>query len=195
MNKKLSFVLLSAAGFLTLASPTCEEEISPERRIEKRLETLRLVNEDLVAPALTRRNLEAFESRAVEKLEDYADYLGMVSDSGLDSSFRKQARENLFGLFLEGAAPESTITLSIPGDGFAKLAFMIDSVTVLDPLEEENGNNYRGRIRYRLHTLGIQTTDTILLQSSIMEMGMVLQKRSKEFGEKRLQVWEVQLTI
>ena len=195
MNKKLSFILLSAAGFLTLASPTCEEEISPERRIEERLENLRSVNEDLVAPALTRRNLEAFESRAVEKLEDYADYLGMVSDSGLDFSFREQARENLFWLFLEGTAPESPHPTDIPGDGFAKLAFMIDSVQVLDPLEKENGKNYRGRLRYHFHTLGIHAADTILLRSSQEEMGMVLQKRSKEFGDKRLQVWAVQLTL
>jgi len=195
MNKNLSFILLSAAGFLTLASPTCVEEISPEQRIEERLETLRSVNEDLVAPALTRRNLEAFESRAVEKLEDYADYLGMVSDSGLDCSFREQARENLFGLFLEGTAPESTPPSDIPGDGFAKLAFMIDSVTVLDPLEIEKGKIYRGRLRYRFNTLGMFASDTILLRSSHEEMGMVLQKRSKEFGEKHLQVWEVQLTL
>ena len=195
MNKKLSIILLSAAGFLTLASPGCEEEVSSERRTEEKLETLWLVNEDLVAPALTRRNLEAFESRAVEKLEDYADYLGMVSDAGLDSSFREQARENLFGLFLEGEAPESTITLGIPGDGFTKLAFMIDSVKVLVPLEKENKKNYQGRLRYRFHTLGIHLADTILIQSSHEEMGMVLQKRNKEFGEKRLQVWEVRLTL
>ena len=45
------------------------------------------------------------------------------------------------------------------------------------------------------HTLVINAADTILLQSSHEEMGMVLQKRFREFGEKRLQVWEVQLTI
>lgn len=195
MNKKLSFILLSAAGFLTLASPTCEEAISPERRAEERLETLRLVNEDLVAPALTRRNLEAFESRAMGKLEDYADYLGMVSDSGLDNRFREQARENLYGLFLESTDQESTPPPNIIGDGFAKLAFLIDSVTILAPLEKENGNSYRGRLRYHFQTLEIHAADTILLRSSQEEMGMVLQKRAKEFGYKRLQVWEVQLTI
>jgi len=195
MNKKLSKLFLSLAGLLILASPTCVEEISPERRIEEKLEALQSAREDLVTPALTRKNLEAFESKAMEKLEDYADYLGMVSDSGLNNSFREQARENLFSLFLEGAAPESTITLSIHGDGFMKLAFVIDSVKVLDPLEKENGKNYRGRLRYRFHTLGIHPADTILLRSSQEEMGMVLQKRAKEFGDKRLQVWEVRLSI
>jgi len=195
MNKKLSYLLLSMAGLLTLTSPTCEVEKSPERRTEEKLETLQSAREDLITPVLTRKNLGAFESRAAEKLEDYADYLGMVSDSGLDNSFREQARENLFGLFLEGTALKSTHPEDIPGDGFAKLTFMIDSVTVLNPLEKENGKNYRGRLQYRFHTLGIHAADTILLRSSIEEMGMVLQKRSKEFGEKRLQVWEVQLTI
>lgn len=195
MNKKLRYLLLSMAGVLTLASPTCEEGISPERRTEEKLETLQSAREDLVTPVLTRKNLGAFESRAVEKLEDYADYLGMVSDSVLDDSFREQARENLFGLFLEGTAPESTSPTDFPGDGFAKLTFLIDSVMVLHPLEIENGKDYRGRLQYRFHTLGIQAADTILLRSSIEEMEMVLQKRSKEFGEKRLQVWEVQLSI
>ena len=195
MNKKLSYLLLSMAGILTLASPTCEGEKSSERGAGEKLESLQSAREDLVTPVLTRRNLGAFESRAVEKLEDYADYLGMVVDSGLDNSFREQARENLFGLFLEGAAPEPAYPPGIQGDGFAKLTFTIDSVTVLDPLEKENGINYRGKLQYRFHTLGIHAADTVLLRSSIEEMEMILQKRSKEFGDQRLQVWEVQLTI
>ena len=64
MNKKLSKLFLSLAGLLILASPTCVEEISPERRIEEKLEALQSAREDLVTPALTRKNLEAFESKA-----------------------------------------------------------------------------------------------------------------------------------
>ena len=193
MNRKLTYILLSMAGLLTLASPTCEE-VSPERRIEDRLEALQLVREDLVAPALTRRNLEAFESRAMEKLGDYADLLGMVSDTGLALSFHDLARTNLEELFLEEQVPEIPFPADLSTEVFASMAFRIDSVTVEQPLARVDGESYRGRLRFRVRVFGIHPADSTLLFTSDGQMGMALNKRTKEFGDKRLQVWEVLLT-
>ena len=147
-----------------------------------------------MAPALTRRNLEAFESRAMEKLGDYADLLGMVSDTGLAFSFYDLARRNLEELFIGGQVPEIPFPADLTTEVFASMAFVIDSVSVEQPLTRVEGESYRGRLRYRFRGFGIHPPDTALLFADEGNMGMALNRRSKEFGDKRLQVWEVLLT-
>ena len=70
MNRSLKYIIPLATGILTLASPTCEEEVSPGLKRQERLEELQLVAEDFRSESLTRRNLDAFEYRAVEKLRE-----------------------------------------------------------------------------------------------------------------------------
>ncbi len=193
MNRSLKYIILLAAGLLTLASPTCENEVSSEYRRQERFEALQSVSEDFRSESLTRKNLEAFEFKAVEKLMDYADYLGIVYNNEVDKSFRDQAQENINRLFTGRSAPEEPVPSHINPELYNSLQFLIDSIVIINPFYREVTETYRGSVQYSLQILGINSADTIILESSINKIEMILQMDYKEFGENSLLVWEVLL--
>ena len=194
MNKILKYIILLTAGLLTLASPTCEEEVSPEQRRKKQLERLQTVAWDLRSESLTSKNLEAFEFKAVEKLMDYGDYLGIVYNNEADNSFRDQAQENINRLFTGHSAPDEPVPAHINPDLYNTLQFLIDSIEIINPLYREVTETYRGNMQYSLQILGITSADTIILESSINKIDMILQMGYKEFGENSLLIWEILLS-
>ena len=194
MKKGLKYLMLLAACLLILASPTCEEEVSPEQRRQNRIEELQGVAEDLRSEALTRNNIEAFEFKAVEKLIDYADYLDLVYNSNLDNSFRNQAQENIKRLFTGRSAPGQPVPDNIIPENYNSLQFIIDSIEVINHLERQVTETYTGRMQYSFQILGITGMDTLNLDSSIHQIGMQLQMKVKDFGENSLLVWEILLS-
>ena len=193
MNRKLKNKLLLASGLLTLASPTCEEEVSPEHRRQEHLEHLQAVAWDLRSESLTRRNLDAFEYRAVEKLMDYADYLNIVYDQNLDETFHYQSSENIKDLFTDRSSPENPLPARIDLGLYSSIKYLIDNIEIIVPLEIQSKEIYRGSMRYSQKILGITGSDTLNLDTSNHQMEMMLQMILKDFGENSLIVWEVLL--
>ncbi|MFC2115154.1 hypothetical protein ACFLTU_01670 [Bacteroidota bacterium] len=194
MNRNLKNIILLASGLLTMASPTCEEEVSPKQRKQERLEQLQAVAGDLRSESLTRRNLDAFEYRAVEKLMDYADYLNIVYDQSLDETFHYQAGENIRDLFTGRSAPENPLPVSIDSGSYNSIKFLIDTIEITTPLERQSKEIYTGSMRYFQKILGITGSDTLNLDTSLHRMGILLQMSLKDFGENSLIVWEVLLS-
>jgi hypothetical protein len=193
MNRELKYISMLFAGLLTLASPTCEEEVATEQKKQERLEHLQAVAWDLRSESLTRRNLDAFEFRAVEKLMDYADYLSIVYDQNLDETFRHQAGENILDLFAGRSAPENPFPRGIDPGSYSSIKFLVDTIEIIVPLERQSTGTYRGRMQYSLKIEGIKGSDTLNLDTSLQRMGMLLQMSSKDFGDTSLLVWEVLL--
>jgi hypothetical protein len=188
--------LLLACLVPFLAAPTCQEAPTQAERRElrdRRLEELDAAGNDLRSEVLSARNLRAFESRATEKLVDYADYLSIVYDKSAEQAFRELARQNISQLFVGGIAPPAPVPPQIQPARYNSLQFMVDSVEILKPLIKEPTETYRGSIRYTLQILGVTASDTLLLESAAREMEMVLQMGYKDFGDKSLLVWEVLL--
>lgn len=193
MNKYLKYGLLMAVVVPFLSAPTCVDEPSRDERHNERPEGLDAVSEDFRSKVLTPRNLEAFEAKAKEKLMDYADYLGIKYDHEVDQSFREQAQENISRLFTGGSAPGEPVPARINTDLYNSLQFLVDSVEIIDPLTREAAETYTGSIRYSMQILGITSADTIILESSIRRIPIILQMGYKEFGEDSLLIWEVLL--
>jgi hypothetical protein len=170
-----------------------DEPSGKERQKQQRLQELNAVSEHFRSEVLTRRNLEAFEMKAMEKLMDYADYLGIDYDHNVDTSFRIQAQENIRQLFVRSAVPRPPVPSNINPDPYNSLQFLIGSAEVIKPLKREASETYTGSIRYSMQILGIISTDTTILDSSVHNMQMVLQREYKHFGKDSLLIWEVLL--
>ena len=124
---------------------------------------------------------------------DYADYLTIVYNNDIDTAFRNQAMENIHQLFAYRSAYEQPVPDHIIPGNYRSLQFIIDSIEIINPLERQVTETYKGRMQYSFQILGITATDTMNLDTSLHQMGMLLQMRLKDFGENSLLVWEVLL--
>ena len=193
MNKKLKYSILFTLCFWVVAAPTCEDEISPLDARMDHLVSLETASEIFASESLSDDNLEAFEFKAVEKLMDYADYLGIIYGDGYAESFRLQARKNISTYFSRGEYAEMALNPTDVSDAYDSHHFYIDSVDIIDPLQRETDTRYTGSMRYVERILAINNTDTTLISHSRKTIGIILQMDYKDFGENSLLVWEVLL--
>jgi hypothetical protein len=193
MNRTLKYLVILSGGMLTLASPTCEDEVSSDKEMQLKREALQAVAEDFRTESLTSKNLEAFESRAKEELMDYADYLNIVYDQNLDSVFRDRAGENIKDLFTGRSVPPCPLPAGVYPGSFSTIHFKVDSIEVISPLKKQPTETYEGGLQYSLNIYGIREQDTINLESSLCRMEIRLQMNLKDFGGDSLLIWEVLL--
>jgi len=193
MNRLLKYCILLTVCFLVMAAPTCEEEISPVDARRNQIDRLEAVRDDFTSESLSDKHLEVFEFKAVEKLMDYADYLGIIYSEGYAASFRQQARQNLTGFF---NTSENSAAALIPrsfSGSYQSCIILVDSVEIIDPLHRQTDTRYTGSMSYAEMMLGINNGDTIIFNQSHRTIEIILQMDYKDFGEKSLLVWEVLL--
>jgi hypothetical protein len=193
MNKMLKYSILITLCFWVVAAPTCEDEISPVDARMDHLERLETVSEVFASESLSDDNLEAFEFKAVEKLMDFTDYMGIIYGDRYAESFRQQARRNIAAYFSTGEYAEMALNPTGVSAAYDSHHFYIDSVDIINPLSQEANTRYSGSMRYAEMILGINPNDTILLSHSQMTIEIILEMDYKDFGENSLLVWEVLL--
>jgi hypothetical protein len=193
MNKKLKYCILITLCFWVVAAPTCEDEISPADTRMDHLVRLETVSEVFTSESLSDDNIEAFEFKAVEKLMDYADYMGIIYGVGYAASFRQQARRNIAEYFSTSENAKKALNPKGVYAAYDSHHFYIDSVEIIDPLQRETDTRYSGSMRYVERILGINHTDTSLINHSRKTIRIILQMDYKDFGENSLLVWEVLL--
>lgn len=193
MNRLIKYPILLTVCFWIVAAPTCEHEVSPVDARRDHLVKLDAVSDVFTSESLSDDNLEAFELKAVEKLLDYADYLGIIYSEGYDPSFRQQARQNIFGFF---SSPEHAEAALFP-EGFTgpykAHLILIDAVDIREPLQRASDTRYTGSMAYAEMISGISNSDTIPASFSRKTIEIILQMDYKDFGENSLLVWEVLL--
>ena len=193
MNKFFKYCSLLAVCFMFMAAPTCEDEIYPVDTRRDHIYRLEAISDVFTSESLSDDNLEAFEFKAVEKLMDYADYLGIIYSEGFAASFRQQARQNITAYFNTGENAEMALSPGSISGSYKSHHFLIDSVDIIKPLYRETDTRYTGSMGYAELILGINTTDTIIVSHSHKAIEIILQMDYKDFGENSLLVWEVLL--
>jgi hypothetical protein len=193
MNSLFKYVILLGASFVILAAPTCEGDMDPADARRDHIYRLEAVSEVFTSESLSADNLEAFEFRAVEKLMDYADYLGILCSEGYEPSFRQQAAQNIEALFDKHENPDAAMIPDTIDGSHGTYLILIDAVDIIRPLERETDTRYSGSMRYTETILGAGLEDTTLISHSRNRIGIILQMDYKEFGEHSLLVWEVLL--
>ena len=154
---------------------------------------LETVSEVFASESLSDDNLEAFEFKAVEKLMDYSDYLGIIYSKEFPASFREQARQNIAGFFNSNQNAEAALSFKSITGPYNSFQILVDSVEIIEPLSREADTKYTGNIGYAEMILGINATDTTIVNHYHRTIGIILQMDYKDFGENSLLVWEVLL--
>ena len=159
------------------------------------------VDQQFTAERLARGNLIAFESRAKEKLADFFNYMGLISDPKYDVTFKSHASNLAEELFID-------FETKIPTEGqeyltvqefiknhfdaiYGQREFKINSIEVSQQLQPiENKEHYRGVLSFDVSVIApLNITPTTYKG----EIGFSALKVDKSFGKDTRRVWEVLL--
>ena len=194
MNKLIhySFGLLLLLGLAACATSP-RESAANEAQEESSVSTGEL-EAQLTADRLPQKQLDALEERAQQKLSDLVDYMNLVNDLTLDSTFRAQAGEQAHQLFLQPGnmvawMEELTLmTDSVRQTSVKKEAthYTIHEISIIEPLRQVSEREYRGTLSFRQ---GIATNHTNMSQQR--QVDVWVKKVAKQFGNEQEMVWEV----
>lgn len=153
---------------------------------------------------LSASSLRAFELRAIQKLQDIAGYVQILSDLSLDKSFRMQARQMMQGIFSDGNNTISTKTfdggnslkltvnqfIDSVSNQYPKLKVEIYDIQTIQNLHLTNNHVYAGALTFWQTTYRVQKTGNIKLNEEQMLADITLKRVDKEFGNTAKEVWE-----
>lgn len=154
---------------------------------------------------LSDNNIVAFEQRAMQKLEDFSDFLAILSDTTIDSEFKKQAALMAVEIFIN---TENTISFSLSDDLSADeqtieafllelqngklgiLSIEIQNVSTFQKMKQSNNQEYKGLMKLELSIANKRETQ-IKKNTVQLECEVMAKKVDKEFGNTSKMVWEV----
>jgi hypothetical protein len=150
---------------------------------EDMVETLPMQESELEAQfesdQMDAQRLSAFEARAQQKLQDLADYINILKDPTLDSTFRQQAMNQAVALF---EVETSTLLEKLYKEQPPISKYIIENIQVVKPLQLIDNERYEGLLSFKSN-----------ITTSPQDAIIVLKKVEKEFGDERRLIWEVLL--
>ena len=186
------WVLTGFVGVLSSCATTNPDEVSGRELAVAESNEDDQFDEQFSTTNPSEQNLSAFESRAIQKLEDFYELLGIVGDPSYDSAFRRQAVSLALDLFnreeailsKEGKNTMTTLTQYLEGVFKTRPAFKygVKNISLSSPFLQESEDRYQAELSYHLD----QEEDTL-------KMNVVLVKKPKLFGQEKRYVWEVLL--
>ena len=194
MNK---LVCIFWIGFLAGCASVNKEEAGYSTTQKDPQKESRIYESQFTAERLSEKHFEAFETRAIEKLHDFTDYLRIISDDRYNEEFKINAMAQARELFIE----HSLITLpdiaeSASLDVFLDQSYqdanqgylIIENPSIKVPLREATKNLYEGSVAFQLSLL---VNGDTLTKTEERQAQFYLMKTEKSFGAKKKKVWEV----
>ncbi|MEI8045950.1 MAG: hypothetical protein WCI92_01120 [Bacteroidota bacterium] len=151
--------------------------------------------------------LKSYETKACQKLVDFADYLKIAADTSINVLFRHQAAEMAGKLFLSKEinfrkwGDESSKTDEFSLDRLLEKSLSEGSaywiqpmqIEVAEPLIWTNDSTYSGKLSFRPQYVfyNSQRVEESHVKLSTLEFCVI--KNRKSFGKEQLLVWEVYL--
>lgn len=138
---------------------------------------------------LTSSELDAFEKRAVQKLEDFYNYLEVISNPGYDKTLREEAKKQALELFSGNECRVDGIKVGTLLDSCINItqetkSFNVEDARVKEKFPLQAGvAGYSGSMEFRLSSA---SSSSAAKQASIL-----LIKTEKIFGTEKKQVWTV----
>ena len=153
---------------------------------------------------LPAKSLEAFESKARQKLTDLSDYLNILSDSSMNISFRAQSRLMLINTFLSDTArisnrflartdPGNVQVKALADDHYSPGTIRLDSIRIIDHLHFMPDYRYHGRLSFQRRIRVTSARDTTWSAPAEFNAEFFVSKISKSFGNEKLQIWNLSL--
>jgi hypothetical protein len=206
--KRFIITGFSLLAFLLFCSKSCETH---EKENEKREEEFFHASMDSIAHSLSddilsEQTLKAFEIKAEEKLADFVDYLGILSDRAMDESFKEHAQEMILDLFIS-----DTVHILFAGTGLQKVKevslnefltkssgsasgnyrFRFDSVFLSEPLHRVNDVSYQGSLSFTVRSEESGPNFPLNSNAGRKKVSIIAVKVQKQIGRDTLQVWKI----
>ena len=150
----------------------------------------------------------AMEIAAVQKLNDFADYLMIYSNSSLDSAFRIRAAGLITDLFVsrqsaisfgfrdiekEGRWTLATLLDDSWGDEVDSVYVRYDSIRFMNHLNQSDALSYKALMNCSQSVVAYSSTNTYIISDEQIEVNILVSRREKSFGSDTLTIWVVQL--
>jgi hypothetical protein len=165
------------------------------------------LEEQFASKRPSKAELQAFETRSGQKVEELAEYIELLSDSSYGSAIRKRASEQALELFDRADRQLAGIYLNRGKQLEGKVPTVLDSLKARDDrivqtevkdlksssFERTEEGHYEGELSFTLTlTVGKEKGETPLIRKEVRMQGKsVLKKVSKNFGDDERMVWEV----
>lgn len=206
--RKFIFIITAILCYITLSSKSCSDRqqgdnISQE---EKLIQEKTDIRNEFESEFLPEKSLTAFESKAKQKLIDLSDYLNILSDGSIDSSFKEQSKVMALNLFVSDTISISNCLTNVLDfrkesiKNFIKNTtstgskeIVLDSIRVIKQLHFTADNCYKGRLTFVRRMRNRSAKDSIWSAPISLQTEFIVSKIKKSFGTDTLQVWNLSL--
>ena len=207
-------------GLLILASPTCSEpdpwanaHIQEDEQLVVDYNEVDRIRTDMVQSfekefeieKLDEVKLNAFEERAIEKIQDFGEYIMIYSKQDYDTAFRSQAGKMILDLFIDNNVLINIDLSSEKSEDLTLFGFLeqLDSCEydelnvssqdfILDtPLHFSTDSLYKGVVSYSNKIFGVKSDDSLLIYSASNQIEIIVKKVNKKFGNRSSLIWKV----
>ncbi len=188
-----SLIFVIALGLVLNACATSHRDRLAEEARELNATNYNLEAE-FTSEEISQEKLGAFEIRAQQKLQDFADYVNLVADTAIDSILRQQAVRQSLSLFAESSTPVSidagqqSVEVFLTSRMTAseeKHIFTVQDIQVREHLQPISAHQYEGWLSFQQQA-SEESQPWISRQAR-----MIVEKVEKKFGSEKEQVWEV----
>lgn len=156
----------------------------------------------------TRYDLTGFEGRAIQKVEELAEYIEIISDKEYDLKLREHAVTLALKLFKDDEIKISNSdmllsSLSILGlneylnavlkNGYGKIVVEISDREYVENLSQSKSDAYSGKLLFNQTNYYYKNKELQKKKTENKEVDIILVKTDKQFGKKTKSVWNVYL--
>jgi len=186
---------------------TDDEEFAAAREEQYIISIKETVKNVFMSDSLPDHLLKAYEKTAAEKLNDFAEYLKIVSDTSSDFKFRQHALEMAENSFIGGEIEFRDWNRDYPHAGLSKPGFSgsdllaeglscwakPEQINIRTPYSRTNDSTYTGSLSYYQKWISFSAPDQQVKLSGPVIIDIHLIRTLKPFGEQQLKVWDVHL--
>jgi hypothetical protein len=206
---RISYILIIVIIYLVCSARSCtEDDDTTARKNEQYIVNLKeSVKHIFMSDTLSDQLLRSFEITATEKLNDFADYMKIVSDTTLDLRFRQHAAELVRDLFvsdeigiykwnkLNYESSLNTLELLIDHSLVDGLSYWTrpSQIKVINPYIQVNDSTLTGSLSFIKNFIPIHNTGQIEILPGEGVIDIYIIKKIKYFGNTQLRVWDIYL--
>jgi hypothetical protein len=207
--RRLINILILISLYLVFGSRSCVDDSAHTEWQKKEAEAAKdSIRVELESDYLSEEARYAAEIKAIQELNDLADYVEIYSDKSLDSHFREKAGEMIRDQFVSEDAGlsfgpvrkekmQQVAVGEFLGKGFGPDIFKVkvnfDSLHVLEPLQKSAEEIYSGKLS-AYQTFILHSTNSETFSDSVpITINFFSSRQIKVISQDTLMVWEVSL--
>jgi hypothetical protein len=203
------YILILIILYLVCSARTCneDEDIIAKREEQDIMNLVDSVKHVFMSDSLSDILLKAYEITATEKLNDFADYMKIISDTSLDLRFRQHASGLVRNLFISDEIELPNLGKAYPEKDIKTLEQLLSysssegipywirpiQIDINKPFRFLNDSTFKGSLSFKYLRLSTISQDTLDISSGKIFIEIYLMKKTRSFGKEQLRVWEVYL--